>query len=135
MAYGHGKNAAIAVSDENGVLKYATAYVTSAKFSGQGETAEVSTMGDAAKEYIRGLNDATLDIEGIWDPTIDNYLSNILDSEAGTTIFFPQGTASGKVKYTGVALETKYDGDAGLSDAVTFSASFQFSGAIAFGTV
>lgn len=135
MASGHGKDFAFKVDNENGTLTELTAYLTSCSFTRNGETADVTTMGDASREFIRGLMDATVDIEGIWDPTPDNLLVNVVDAGTLSIEVYPQGTASGKVKYTGDALCTSYNIPGNLDGAVTFSASFQWSGAVTAGTV
>lgn len=136
MSYGIGKDAALKVTAVGGTaMTDISAYLTSIDPSFDSDTAEVTTMGDSDREYLGSLKDASLSCEGIWDPTPDALLYALRAGTAAPTRYFPQGTASGKIYFDGNAILTQYTPPANLEEAVTFSAQFQFSGALTRGTV
>lgn len=129
MAYGHGKDSVVKLDNSAGSLTNITAYVTECNFARVADTAETSTMGDSAKEYIPGMTDATFNLGGIFDATVDV----ILDAAVGVQRTFeynPLGTGTGAPKYTVEAICTSYDPPSTISDAVKWQASFQCTGAI-----
>lgn len=136
MAYGAGKDSALKITAAGGadLGTNITAYLTSIDPSFSVDTAEVSTMGDSWREYIATLKDATLACEGIWDPTPGTVFFNLLGGTAAPIRYFPQGTASGKLYFDGSAILTEYTPPSDLEEAVTFSATFQFSGGVTYGT-
>jgi hypothetical protein len=131
MAYAHGKDAVLKVFSTS--LRDLSPYLTSVSSSFSADTAEVSTLGDAAKEYISGLKDGTISFEGRFDPTPDSWLNAILGGTAVPFEFHPHGTATSNPKYTGSAILTGYDPSADLGDAVGFSGELQISGAVTRG--
>lgn len=133
MAYSHGSDADFRLDNSAGSLTDISAYTTDVSLARAADTAEVSTFGDNAKEYIAGLTDATFTASGIFDPTVDV----VLDAAVGVQRSFqygPQGTTGGNIKYTGECICTSYDPPATMGDAVKWSASFQVTGAITRGT-
>ena len=136
MAYGHGKDAALSVTGVGHANNstYITAYLTSVDWSQSGDTAEVSTLGDAAKEYIAGMTDATASLEGVFDPAAGTLLATLVGGTAAPFAYYPQGTASGKTKFSGSWICTGYSNPSSRDDAVTFGAEFQVTGAVTIGT-
>ncbi len=135
MAFGHGSKAVFKLDNSGGTLTDISAYVTSVGFSPKADTVEVSTLGDTAKDYIAGLKDATISIEGPFDPTVDAILNAALGASATKSFEYgPQGSTTGNVKYTGEAICTGYEISTGMDGAGTFSAELQVSGAITRGT-
>lgn len=132
MAFVHGKNTVFSIDDSGGTLRNLSAYLDSIDFPQTVETADVTTFGDAAKEYIVGLKDSTISISGSYDPgaTCDGYLAGIVGGAAGTFEYGPQGSTGGFVKYTGEAILTSYQITGSVGDKVTFSAEFQVTGAV-----
>lgn len=130
MAFVHGKNVHFTIDDSGGIPRDISAYVTSVEMSRSADTAETSTFGDSNKEYLAGLKDATISIEGVWDPTVDGYLEGILGAAEGDFIYGPAGSTGGNIKYTGKCICTAYNPPGSISGAVTYSAQFQCSGAI-----
>ncbi len=137
MAYGAGKDAAFAITNATGTLTHITAYITSITApSIDAQIAEVSTLGDSYKEYIRTQVDpGKISAEGIYDPLMGTLLFNLGTAAAGAFEFYPQGTASGKMKVSGSALLTSHETPAGIDDAVTWKADWQVTGAITMATV
>lgn len=133
MAFSHGSDAYFGVDDSGATLRDLSAYLTSAGLPRSADVGEVSTMGVSSKQYIGGLKDATIPIEGPFDPTVDGWLEGILgvirDFEYG-----PAGNASGQVKYSGTAILTSYEVSTPVDDAATFTGEFQVTGDITRGT-
>lgn len=139
MAFGAAKDAALKVTaPTHGALVEITSYLTSAQGpSIDAQIAEVSTLGDNYKEFIRTQVDpGTISVEGIFDPFMGTLLYSMGTAAAAAIEWYPQGTATGKQKWAGTALLTTFAGPGGgIDDAVTFSAEFQFSGAATITTV
>lgn len=131
MAFVHGKGTVFKVDNGAGALTDISAFLASLSFSPSAETAEVTTFGDSNKEFIAGLKDATISVEGKWDPTPDVLFNDILGAAATKTFEYgPEGSAAGKVKYTGECICTAYSPTSPLDDAAGFSAELQVTGAI-----
>lgn len=120
-----------------GTLTDISAYLTSVTGPTiDGQTAEVSTLGDAFKEFIRTQTDpGPISVEGIHDPAVGTMLFALGTAAATAFELYPQGSASGKQKISGSALLTSYETGGGIDDAVTFSAEFQVTGVPTMGTV
>lgn len=137
MAYVHGKKSKFSVDNAAGSLTELSAYLDEVGFPRSVETAEVTTFGDNAKEYIVGLSDATISISGKFDAagssTPDVVLSGILGQDATVTFEYQPNNAAVSAtnpKYSGEAILTSYEVSSPVGDVVTFSAEFQVSGAI-----
>jgi len=135
MAFTHGKGAVFKIDNSGGTLQTLTAYVDSIDFNNTVDTAETTTMGSEVKTYLSGQSDATLSISGKWDSTAstgpDAVLNGLIGLEATSTFEVgPEGSTTGKVKYTGECFLTSYVVSAPVGDVVTFTADFQVTGAI-----
>jgi hypothetical protein len=133
MAFDHGSKAYLGVDDSGDTLRDLSAYLTSTGLPQSADTAEVSTLGNTSKSYVPGLKDATIPLEGPWDPTVDGYLSGILATERDFE-YGPQGNTGGYVKYSGRAILTSYEVGTGVDDAGTFSAELQVTDGVTRGT-
>jgi hypothetical protein len=135
MAFTHGKSAQFWITDSGSTERELTDYVRNVTLPRSVDTAETSTFGDDDKTYVVGLRDATLSVEGLYDATVDGYLSGLLGAAPRAFAFCPQGSASSRVKYAGTVILTSYEPNADLGDAVGFSAEFQVTGAITRSTI
>ena len=133
MAFVHGKTAEFQIDNSGGSLTDISAYCDNVDFPLTADTAEVTTFGDASKEYIGGLKDATISISGSWDATADGVLAGIVGL-AGSFQYGPAGTTGGNIKYTGECICTSYNVTAPVGDKVSFSAEFQVTGDVTRGT-
>jgi len=133
MAFVHGKTAEFQIDNSGGSLTDISAYCDNVDFPLTADTAEVTTFGDASKEYIGGLKDATISISGSWDATADGVLAGIIGL-AGSFQYGPAGTTGGNIKYTGECICTSYNVTAPVGDKVSFSAEFQVTGDVTRGT-
>jgi hypothetical protein len=133
----HGKNAGFSITDTGGTPRLLNCWITSVSFPRTNDTVETSVFCSSAKEYIAGLRDATISIEGIWATTPDKYLSGILGTSAAF-VYYPGTTApvAGKyAKYTGNCFETSYEVPTAIDAAATFTAEFQVTGVVTRSTV
>lgn len=137
MAFVHGKSSLFKVDNSGGSLVDLSAFCEDVSLSRDIETAEVTTFGDSAKEYITGLTDATISISGKFDAngasSVDSVLSGILGQAATVTYNYRPNSAAISAtnpEYQGEAILTSYEVAGSVGDAVTFSAELQCSGAI-----
>jgi len=135
MAFTHGKGAVFKIDNSGGTLQTLTAYVDSIDLNQTVDTAETTTMGSEVKTYLSGQSDGTVSISGKWDSTAstgpDAVLAGLIGLEATSTFEIgPEGSTTGKVKYTGECFLTSYVVSAPVGDVVTFTADFQITGAI-----
>ena len=97
---------------------------------------DVSVVGRNYKDYLAGIADATLSVEGIYDPAASAAGSIFAIASHGTATqtfsyeWHPQGTAVGKPKFSGEAVVTAFSPGGAIDDAITFSAELQNSGTI-----
>jgi hypothetical protein len=135
MGFVHGKGAVFKIDNAAGTLQTLTAYITGADFGNTVDTAETTTMGSEVKTYVSGQSDGTLSISGNYDSTAatgpDVVLNGIIGLETTSTFEYgPEGSTTGKIKYTGECFLTAYNISAPVGDVVTFTADFQVTGAI-----
>lgn len=135
MAFTHGKDSVFKLDNASGSLTDISSYVNSVDFPETADVAETTVLGDDNKTYIVGLKDATLSLAGLWDSTIDGILGAVIGQAATLSFeYSPEGTASGKVKYTGECILTSYAQSSPVGDVVGYSADFQVSAAVTRGT-
>lgn len=136
MAFNHGSKAAFKIDDSGGTDRDISGYLTSAGLARIRDTAETSGLGDTAKEYIYGLQDATIPIEGHWDPTVHDYLTQVYNSATAVDFkFYPAGTASGNIILSGQCLLTSYEITGAIDDRAAITGELQVTGSITNGTV
>jgi hypothetical protein len=126
----HGKSTNFTLDDTAGSVRDISNTVTSVDFPDTIDTAETTAFGSTAKSYIVGLTDATLSISGIWDATVDGYLSGGAEPASRSFVFGPAGSTAGNVKYTGEAIVTSYSISNPVGDVVTYSLDLQVTGAV-----
>jgi hypothetical protein len=104
------------------------------------ETAETSTFGSSAKEYITGLKDGTVSLSGLFESTAstgtDSYFSGILGGATKQKVIVAtEGHANG---YRAVMLQsddTSYEVSGAIADVVQASAEFQSSEGVDHGVI
>lgn len=130
----HGRFANIQIGDASQTLYDLSPVANSAEAPVSIDTAETSHFGTTAKEYIIGLNDATVSISGQFDATIDGKISATVDALCNGTImnipvqWAPAGTATGNPKYTFNAIITSYAATAPVGGVVTIKLELQRTG-------
>jgi len=132
MAFGAGKDAAFKLGNAAGTLIDISAYLTEVTAPTlTAETQETSTLGDAYKEYTRTQVDpGKISFQGVYDPFIGTMLLPLATASERAFEYHPQGTATGKVKYSGSALLTSLEIPAKVDSAVTFSGELIVTGVL-----
>lgn len=137
MAFQAAKDSALKLDDSGGTLRDISAYVTNVDFPQEAAPLESTVFGKAARTRIAGLKDASVSIQGNWDSTVttgpDAILSGIV-GKIGSFEFGPEGSTTGKVKYSGEALCTSYRVSAPVDGIVSFTAELLLDGAVTRGT-
>jgi hypothetical protein len=135
MAFVHGKSSAFKLDNASGSLTDISAFVNNVDFPETADVAETSVLGASNKTYIVGLKDATISLSGLFDATADAIFGAVVGQTATLSFeYSPEGTASGKIKYTGECILTNYAMSSPVGDVVAYSADLQVSGAVTRGT-
>ena len=138
MAFTHGLNSVFKLNDGTSLRDLSSAG-TSCSLDLSKDTVETTAFGSTSKTFIPGLRDATFSIEGSRDATIEGYLWNAFtnaDPEGLAFEFYPEGTGSGKVKYSGNCHLTSGPGpSSSTDDTVKWSSEAQVTGDVARTTV
>lgn len=129
MAATHGKSAQFYLTDSGSTERNITAGLTSAAIARTADVAETSALGDSAKTYVAGLKDATIPLGGPRDATIEGYVEGVVGTSTAFA-YFPEGSASGKIKYSGSVIITAYNPSSSVDDATRWSAECQVTGAV-----
>ena len=127
--FAHGKSTDFAIDDTGGSSRNISDTLTDVSFPQTIDTAETTAFGSSNKSYIVGLKDTTISVSGIWDATVDGYISGT-EPASRSFIYGPAGSTSGNVKYTGEAIMTNYSVSNPVGDVVTFSMALQVTGAV-----
>ena len=131
--FAHGKSTDFALDDTGGTSRSLANTLTDVSFPQTIDTAETTAFGSTNKSYIVGLKDTTISVSGLWDSTIDGYLSGT-EPASRSFIYGPAGSTGGNVKYTGEAIMTNYSVSNPVGDVVTFSVDLQVTGSVTRGT-
>ena len=131
--FAHGKSTDFAIDDTGGSSRNISNTLTDVSFPQTIDTAETTAFGSSNKSYIVGLKDTTISVSGIWDATVDGYISGT-DPASRSFIYGPAGSTGGNVKYTGEAIMTNYAVNNPVGDVVTFSMDLQVTGSVTRGT-
>jgi hypothetical protein len=131
--FAHGKSTDFAIDDTGGTSRNISDTLTDVSFPQTIDTAETTAFGSSNKSYIVGLKDTTISVSGIWDATVDGYLSGT-EPASRSFIFGPAGSTGGNVKYTGEAIMTNYSQSNPVGDVVSFTADFQVTGSVTRGS-
>jgi hypothetical protein len=126
-----GRDQVFKLQDASGTLTDITTYLTDLKMPRDIELYDTTTLGSTSKTFEPGLQDNKINFSFNWILALDTLLSGILGfATARTWEYYPNGTASGKVKYSGSGFLTGYDPGAGVNDLVKGSGTVQVSGAV-----
>lgn len=128
MAFVHGKGTHVTINSVN-----LSAYLTEASQSFDDDTHETTTFGKNSKEYLPGLQDGTISLSGNLDPALDSSMA-AMRGVVVPFIYGPEGSTTGKRKYSGNCIRTSYEVSNPVGDLVTFSAEFQITGDVTVGT-
>jgi hypothetical protein len=131
MAFTHGKDAVFKITDAAATLRNITTSLSSAGLQRVADLAETSTLGSTYKSFVGGLIDASIPLDGLFDPTTDGYLAGILQLSKAFE-YYPAGEPVGatKPKYTGNAILTSYEIVTSVDGPASISGEFQVDGAV-----
>ena len=117
-------NAADAMTDISDVMK-------DVSFPVSIDTPETTAFGSTTKTYVIGIKDARFSGSGMFDATVDATLQGIFGLETARSFEYgPEGSASGRIKYTGSLYLTSYQISGSVADMVAASFEFQITGAV-----
>lgn len=133
MANNIGAKSNIQIKDSAGTLRDISAYVTSVDFDRTADAVDTTTLGQTSKTGIPGLQDITIGVSGLFDPTFAGYLDGLMTfqgtaSSLQTYQWGPAGTATGSLKYTGSYFITDYRTSSAVAGAVQASFTIKGSG-------
>lgn len=140
MAFVHGKNAAIKLDNSSGTLVDIGVISNEVSYSRKIETAETTVFANSAKTYITGLEDATISVKGLFDVAsvaiIDATVAALIagTNASATLEFGPEGSGTGKKKYTMETIITSWETSAPVGDVVSVTLELQRTGATTIGT-
>jgi hypothetical protein len=134
MAFIHGRVTVFSYDNAAGALQDLSAYSPKADFSRAQDLLDVTTFGQTSKAWLAGYKDGDdITIEFIYDPTLESHLRLVMNLTTGATqtyAFGPEGSASGKVRYTGESLMLSYKINAAVGAATTVSLTIRKTGAV-----
>jgi len=111
-----------------------TPYLTNVTPDWPVDEIDVTTLGNTERQYIPGFKSATMGVEGVFDPVVNNVLFGMRGGSAGPLRYYPQGTATGKPYFQGTVLLLNYSPPTDVESAVTFTGSFRFTNGVLLGT-
>lgn len=111
-------------------------YLTSVELGGELDTAEVSALGDTNKQYVVGLQDASISVEGNLSKEADAAFTALFGQTVGTAFkYFPVGSAAGLRQVSGSVYMSEYSPSTPVDDKGSFSSSFVAASNFYYGTV
>lgn len=134
MAFTHGSKALFKIGTHAApaTVQDVSIYANSVGLTMNRDSAEVSTFGVASKQYVPGLKDATVPFEGPFDPTADQiFWDDYTNGDIVNFEYYPSGTGTGNVKYSGVLFITSYEVSSGVGDPNAVSGELQVTGNVA----
>jgi len=131
----HGKNVKVFVDEFD-----FSSYFNDVSASTMVETAETSTFGSSAKEYIPGLKDGTVSLSGLFEGTADtgtdDYFATILGAATKQKVIVAtEGHANGSRAVMLESDATSYEVSGAIADVVQASAEFQSSEGVEHGVI
>lgn len=139
MSRVHGKNAAFKVDDSGSTLRDISTYCDDVSgLPGARSLDTVTGFGDGGVKSVPGLENSKFTVSGSWDPTTttgpDAVLAPLRTATATSSFEFgPEGSTSGKVKYSGECWLEEYTVDVKVDGKVPFKASFMVDGTVTRG--
>lgn len=134
----HGKDSYLGVADSGDVMRDIGVFCDSIDLDRDIDMADSTTIGSESKEFLPGLDGATITLGGKWDDTVtsgpDAVLAALFTAKVTADFEYgPGGNAAAKVKYSGVCYVKNYKVSTPLEGVVKFSATLQISGGVTRG--
>jgi hypothetical protein len=138
MAYAIGKNAVFKFDNSAGTLVDLSQDVQEINPSWEVENLDVTTLGQAGRKNLNGLENHSFSVTYVYDRTAARaYLHNrAIFNHANTQTFeiYPEGTTAGYPKDTGEARVTKIGAPIQVGEVMKFTVDYKVDGAITLGT-
>lgn len=136
MAFAHGKDSVLLITDAAATEQDISKYFDNIPPAISRAMSEVSAFGDKGQRFIPGLQGASFDVEGHFDPAIHTILSGLFDKEDAPTqlVFGPAGSAVGMPKMSMDCWVSAYNVTAPVGEKVSISATIQMDGHVTWGT-
>lgn len=128
MAFSHGSVATLTINSVN-----LSAFLNEASLEIETDDAETTTFGNTAKTFIPGLEESTIELEGLYDPTADAAF-NTMRRTVVPFVYRPAGAGSGLPEYTGNCFLTSYQVETTVDEAGTIEAEYMITGPVARAT-
>lgn len=127
----HGRNTVFKVQDAANTLTDISPVLKDVSLPISADTPETTAFGSTNKTYVIGIKDGRFSCSGMYDATVDALLSGIFGFETARTFEYgPEGSTTGRVKYTGSVFLTSYSVSGSVADMVAASCEFQVTGAL-----
>lgn len=136
MTFVHGKDIDFQLDDAAGTLRLIKVDLNSVSgLPGARGLSETTAFGDQGTRYIPGLANGTFQIAGHFNSASTTGVTTVLNGlrtavATSSFIYGPEGSVTGKVKYTGECWLTEFSVDAAVADRVPVSATFQIDGVV-----
>lgn len=125
----HGRNTILKIENASNTLVDVSAVMRDVSFPQTVDTPETTAFGSSTKTYVVGIKDSRFSGSGMFDATVDATLQGIFGLEESRTFEYgPEGSATGRIKYSGELYLTQYTVSGSVSDMVAASFEFQITG-------
>jgi len=130
----HGRNTVFKIENAADTLTDISNVMRDVSFPVTIDTPETTAFGSGTKTYVIGIKDARFSGSGMFDATVDATLQGIFGMEAARGFEYgPEGSATGRIKYSGELFLTSYQVSGSVSDMVAASFEFQITGDVTRG--
>ena len=140
MSFFDSKVSKFLIDDTGSVLRDLSGYITDVRgLPGLRELNEVTALGDSGARFVPGLEDVTITLSGIFDNTTTSGPDAVLGplrthSSAVDFEYGPEGTTTGKIKYSGTCWVLSYELRSRVGNRVEWSATLQVESTVTRGT-
>lgn len=140
MAVFDSKNAKFQITDNGATLRDISAYVIGVRgLPGAREVYDVTALGDGGRKWLPGLENVVITLDLMYSSTAlvgaDTVLGPLrTDTTARAFDYGPEGTATGKIKYSGSCFVRSYEALSRIGDVVRAVAELVVDGQVTRGT-
>lgn len=136
MGFVHGKDIDFQLDDSAGTLRTIKVDLNSVTgLPGARALSETTAFGDQGTRYIPSIANTTFSVAGHCNTAATTGVTTVLNGLRTATatssfVYGPEGSTTGKVKYTGECWLTEFTMDAAVGDRVPVAATFQVDGVV-----
>lgn len=140
MSRTHGKDAVFSLDDSGGTLRTISNHCNQVSgLPGAAKLSDVTAFGDGGERSIRGLEGTSFTVSGVFDTAASTGSITVLNGNRTKTTtssfeYGPEGSTTGKIKYSGECWMESFSCDASVQDAVPFTATFKIDNTVTVGT-